>query len=149
MIIPAFQIKPSGLYLFLCIPNFNVYRFLIHVWTKHSLLKMIKPSMINTYFFHDYFYVQSQLYCFNSFTLFKHPLVMLLLLWQKESVHEDMMPHKTAYYNSVHGEIYFPETSCIYHLWSWTAASKSTFSDPLNIKCNLILSKTKGWKLPA
>lgn len=67
----------------------------------------------------------------------------------KESVHEDMMPHKTAYYNSVHVEIYFPETSCIYHLWSSTAASKSTFSDPFNIKCNLTLSKTKGWKLPA
>jgi len=62
----------------------------------------------------------------------------------KESVHEDMMPHKTSYYNSVHGEIYFPETGCIYRLWSSTAASKSTFTDPFNVKSNFIHSKLKA-----
>lgn len=59
------------------------------------------------------------------------------------------MPHKTAYYNNAHGEINFSEIGCTYHLWSSSVASKSTFSDPFNSKCNFLLSKTKGWKLPA
>lgn len=66
----------------------------------------------------------------------------------KESVHEDIMPHKTAYYNNVYGEIYFLEIGGYhlwsYHLWSSSVAPKSTFLDSFNINATFLFLKPKA-----
>lgn len=85
----------------------------------------------------------------SVFHAFRTPTCYLLTFMTNESVPASNMPGEAAYYNNVHREIYFPEIGCTYHLWSSSAASKSTFSDPFNVKCNFSLSKTKGWKPPA